>query len=107
MVSSTRLSSAGSAAPSLRRSTYLAPQPSEWAARSNFSSDGRLLLRTMVYVGREGSMEDYFNWQSDDRSAQVGSVEAKMLEDAVRELTDTLKQGVNAFVNGLPAEGDH
>ncbi len=49
-------------------------------------------------------MGSYFDWQSGDRSAPVGSAEAeKMLEDAVRELSDALRQGIDVFIEHLPA----
>jgi serine/threonine protein kinase len=68
-------------------------------------SDGRLLLRMMVHVGPEKTLGGYFTWQSDDKSAPVGTVEAeKMLEDAVSKLLDNLKQGVDVFIENLPAD---
>jgi hypothetical protein len=51
-------------------------------------------------------MGNYFAWESGERSAPVGSVEAeKMLEDAVNELSDALGEGVDAFVEHVPAAG--
>jgi hypothetical protein len=46
------------------------------------------------------------NWQSGDRSAAVGSIEAEqMLEDALGELSEALKQGTDVFVKRLPDPG--
>jgi hypothetical protein len=67
-------------------------------------TDGTLLLRLMIHVGPVGVMGTYFDWQSEERSASVGSVEAeKILEDGIRELSEALKQGVDVFVEHLPA----
>ncbi len=50
-------------------------------------SDGDLLVRLWVHVGREKTMGTFFDWQSPDLSAPVGSVELeKMLQDGVAEL---------------------
>jgi serine/threonine protein kinase len=66
-------------------------------------SNGLILLHLLVLVGPEGTMGSYFDWQLEEMSAPVGSVEAeKMLEDAVRELSDALRQGVDVFVEHLP-----
>jgi hypothetical protein len=68
-------------------------------------SDGSLKLHLMVHVGPEGVFGNYFNWQFAERSAPVGSVEAeKMLEEGVDELSNALKEGVDAFVEHLPDE---
>jgi len=96
-----------------QRCTLMAPfdRPASTTLRMSRSlelfSDGLLLLRLMVYVGPEKVMGTYFDWQSEEMSARVGSVEAeKMLEEAVRELADALKQGVDAFIEHLPAPTD-
>jgi serine/threonine protein kinase len=97
-----------------QRCTLIAPfdRPSSTCLRMGRSleqfSDGRLLVRSMIFVGPEKTMGSYFYWQSDDRSAPVGSVEAeKMLEGAVHELADALKQGVDVFIEHLPVtDGD-
>ncbi len=50
-------------------------------------------------------MGGFFNWQSPDMSAPVGSVEMeKMLQDGIAELSQNLKQGVDVFVEHLPAD---
>ncbi len=68
-------------------------------------SDGDFLLRLWVHVGLEGVMESVFDWQSPDLSAPVGSVQMeKMLQDGIAELAQGLKQGVEAFVEHLPAD---
>jgi hypothetical protein len=68
-------------------------------------SDGDFLLRLWVHVGPERTMGSFFDWQSPDRSAPVGSVEMeKMLQDAVAELSQGLRQGVDVFVEQLPPE---
>ena len=50
-------------------------------------------------------MGSYFDWQLEEMSAPVGSVEAeKMLEDAVRELIRRPQARMNVFVEHLPAD---
>jgi hypothetical protein len=50
-------------------------------------------------------MGSFFDWQSPDLSAPVGTVELeKMLQDGIAELAQFLKQGVEAFVEHLPAD---
>ena len=69
--------------------------------------DGVIALNLLVLVGPEGAMGNYFNWQSRDREAVVGSIEAeKMLDDAVSELGDALKQGIDVFAEHLPDPAD-
>ena len=66
-------------------------------------SDGRLLLRTMVNVAPGRTMGSHYHWQSEDRYAPAGSVEAeKMLDEVVSELAEVLKRGVDVFVEHLP-----
>jgi serine/threonine protein kinase len=66
-------------------------------------SDGMLMLNMMVHVGPEGVMGNAFYWQMHERSAPAGTVEAeKMLEDAVHELSDALRKGIDVFVDQLP-----
>jgi len=68
-------------------------------------SDGKFLLRLWVHVGPEKTMGSFFDWQSADLSAPVGSVELeKALKDGVAELRQFLKQGVEVFVERLPAD---
>jgi hypothetical protein len=68
-------------------------------------SDGDLLLRMWVFVGRMKGMGSFFNWQSPDMSAPVGSVEMEnMLQDGIAQLSQNLKQGVDVFVEHLPAD---
>ena len=70
-------------------------------------SDGDLLVRLWVHIGREKTMGTFFDWQSPDLSAPVGSVELeKMLQDGIAELAQGLQQGVEAFVEHLPADED-
>ena len=66
--------------------------------------DGQVSLRLWVHVGPERVMGGhYFDWQNAYESGLIGSVEAeKLLEDATRELSSALKQGVDAFVDHLP-----
>ena len=48
-------------------------------------------------------MGNYFTWESGDRTAAVGSIDAeKMLQDALGELSEALKQGIDVFVKHLP-----
>ena len=52
-------------------------------------------------------MGSYFAWESGSRTATVGSIEAeKLLEDAVSEITDALKQGIDVLVEHLPDLAD-
>jgi hypothetical protein len=67
--------------------------------------DGEFLLRLWIFVGPQKVMGSFFNWQSPDMSAPVGSVEMeKMLQDGIAELSQNLKQGVDVFVEHLPAD---
>ena len=64
---------------------------------------GLLVLNLLVLVAPKATMGNYFGWESGDRTAAVGSIEAeKMLEGAVSELTEALKQGIDVFVERLP-----
>jgi len=48
-------------------------------------------------------MGNYFTWESGDRTAAVGSIDAeKMLQDPLGELPEALKQGIDVFVEHLP-----
>lgn len=68
--------------------------------------DGVILLHLLVLVAPQKTMGSYFAWESGERSAPVGSVEAeKMLEGAVNELSDALREGVDVFVEHVPAAG--
>ena len=68
-------------------------------------SDGDLLLRLWVFVGRMKGMGSFFNWQSPDMSAPVGSIEMEnLLQDGIAQLSENLKQGVDVFVEHLPAD---
>lgn len=70
-------------------------------------SDGDFLLRLWVFVGRMKGMGSFFNWQSLDMSAPVGSVEMeKILQEGIAQLSQNLKQGVDVFVEHLPADED-
>jgi hypothetical protein len=70
-------------------------------------SDGDLLVRLWAHVSREKTTGTFFDWQSPDLSAPVGSVESeKMLQEGVAELAQGLQQGVEAFVEHLPADED-
>ena len=66
--------------------------------------DGQFNLRLWVHVAPEGLAGGYhFDWQNAYESALIGSVEGeKLLEEAMRELSSALKEGVNAFVDHLP-----
>jgi serine/threonine protein kinase len=69
--------------------------------------DGLILLHLLVLVAPYKTMGNYFAWQSGERSAQVGGAEAeKMLEDAVRDLTEALTQAVNVFIEHVPGAAD-
>jgi len=61
------------------------------------------VLNLLVLVSPKATMGNYFTWESGDRSAAVGSIEAEqMLEGAISELSGALKQGVDVFVERLP-----
>jgi serine/threonine protein kinase len=63
----------------------------------------RIVLNLLVLVSPKATMGNYFTWESGDRSAAVGSIEAEqMLEGAISELSGALKQGVDVFVERLP-----
>ena len=65
--------------------------------------NGLIVLNLLLLVSPKATMGNYFNWQSGDRAAAVGSIEAeKMIEDAVGELSGALKQGIDVFVEHLP-----
>jgi hypothetical protein len=64
---------------------------------------GILALNLLVLVGPKATMGNYFSWESGDRTAAVGSIEAEtMVEGAVSELTEALKRGIDVFVERLP-----
>jgi serine/threonine protein kinase len=68
-------------------------------------TDGRLILRAFVDVGEPNIGGRDFHWQSADRSAPAGSVEAdRMLQEGVAELAEQLSEGLGAFVDHLPEE---
>jgi hypothetical protein len=65
--------------------------------------NGRIVLNLLVLVSPKATMGSYFSWESGDRAAGVGSIEAEqMLGDAVGELSEALKQGIDVFVERLP-----
>ena len=69
--------------------------------------NGLIVLNLLLLVSPKATMGNYFNWQSGDRAAAAGSIEAeKMLEDAVGELSEALKQGIEVFVERLPDPAD-
>ena len=69
--------------------------------------NGLIVLNLLVLVSPKATMGNYFAWESGDRTATVGSIEAeKLLEDAVSELTEALKQGIDVFVEHLPDPAD-
>jgi serine/threonine protein kinase len=69
--------------------------------------NGLIGLNLLVLVSPKATMGNYFTWESGDRTAAVGSIEAeKLLEDAVRELTEALRQGIDVFVEHLPGPAD-
>jgi hypothetical protein len=65
--------------------------------------NGLIALNLLVLVSPKATMGSYFAWQSGNRSATVGSIEAEqMLEGAIGELSEALKQGIDVFVEHLP-----
>jgi serine/threonine protein kinase len=92
-----------------QRCTLVAPfsQASSTTLRLSRSlellDNGLIVLNLLILVSPKATTGNYFNWESGDRAAAVGSIEAeKMLEDAIGELTEALKQGVDVFVERLP-----
>jgi hypothetical protein len=69
--------------------------------------NGLIVLSLLVLVSPKATMGNYFTWGSGNRTATVGSIEAEqLLEDAVSELTEALKQGIDVFVEHLPDPAD-
>jgi serine/threonine protein kinase len=96
-----------------QRCTIVAPfdQASSTVLRMSRSlellGNGLIVLNLLVLVSPKATMGSYFAWESGSRTATVGSIEAeKLLEDAVSELTDALKQGIDVLVEHLPDLAD-
>jgi hypothetical protein len=65
--------------------------------------DGQLIVRALMAVGYPNLIGGDHFWQSQPRTAPVGTVEAeKMLQNAVDELRDQLSAALEVFVNHLP-----
>jgi len=65
--------------------------------------NGLIVLNLLILVSPKATMGSYFAWESGDRSAAVGSIEAeKTLEEASGELCEALKQGIDVFVERMP-----
>jgi hypothetical protein len=65
--------------------------------------NGLIVLNLLLLVSPRATMGNYFTWESGDRTAAVGSIDAeKMLQDALGELSEALKQGIDVFVEHLP-----
>lgn len=70
-------------------------------------ADSVIALNLQVLVAPLRTMGNFFHWQSGDRIAAVGSIEAeRMLEDAVGELSEALKQGIEELVERVPDPAD-
>ena len=66
-------------------------------------TDGTLRLHLMVHVGPDGVMATMYSWHRPAASAMVGTVEAeRMLDEGIRELVDSLQQGIDIFVEQMP-----
>jgi hypothetical protein len=66
------------------------------------ADDGTLTFRAFIDVGYPTLGGNDFMWQSDEREAPAGMIEAeRMLEDAVVELTQQLQAGLDAFEEGV------
>ena len=66
------------------------------------AEDGTLIFRAFIDVGFPTLGGNDFAWQSDGKEAPAGTVEAeRLLEDAVRELTEQLQLALNAFEEGV------
>ena len=65
--------------------------------------NGLIVLNLLILVSPKATMGSYFTWESGDRSAAVGSIEAeKVLQDTFGELCEALKQGIDVFVERMP-----
>lgn len=65
--------------------------------------DGVLIVRALVDVSYPSIEESDFFWQSGEREAPVGTIEAdRMLQDAVIELGQQLETAVAVFVDKAP-----
>jgi serine/threonine protein kinase len=65
--------------------------------------NGLIVLHLLIFVGPKSATGNDFSWESGDRSAAVGSIEAEqMLEDAIGGLSEALKQGIDVFVERMP-----
>lgn len=96
---------------SWQRCTLVAPSshPSSVTLRMSRSaelfSDGAFLLRLWVHVGPEKTLGAFYDWQSDDVAAPVGTIQLeKLLQDGIAQLSQALKQAVYVFVEHLPAD---
>lgn len=96
-----------------QRCTLVAPFDQANSTRLRLSrslellDNGLIVLNLLVLVSPKATMGNYFTWESGDRTAAVGSIEAeKLLEDAVRELTEALKRGIDVFIEHLPDTAD-
>jgi serine/threonine protein kinase len=64
------------------------------------TAGGDLIVRTLLDVGLDKVMQTDFVWESDDRSAPVGTIEAeRMLEETVEELRGKLEEALAVFAN--------
>jgi hypothetical protein len=66
--------------------------------------EGVLIFRAFIDVGVRGISGSAFHWESGGREAQVGSIEVdRLLEQGLDEVTKKLGEGLQAFVDNLPA----
>lgn len=69
------------------------------------TSDGALIFRAFVDVGRPSLGGNDFFWQSQERESPVGSIEAdRMLQEGVAEVGEQLRKAVEVFVEKVPGE---
>lgn len=69
-------------------------------------SDGTLIFRAFIDVGHPTIGGNDFYWESREREAPTGSIEAeRVLQQAVAELGDQLQRAVEVFVEKTPSGG--
>jgi hypothetical protein len=70
------------------------------------TEEGQLILKALIDVGHDSLGGNDFHWQSEPRTAPVGSVQAeRMLEEGVAELGEHLRAALEVFVERAPGEG--
>jgi hypothetical protein len=84
------------------------PEPLRYILRMGrgleLMEDGMLIARTLLDVGPDGVLQTDYSWQSEERSAPVGTVEAgRTLEGTVEELRVHLEEALGVFADRVAA----